>query len=664
MYAQEQSKTKLEIQSEIINQALAFLSGQCDGAQNQDGVGFNGVDSEYGHSLAQVVKTGKSLSPKQEYAAWRMCRKYWRQLRKASPEIILPKKWLNTYKLIENQVYNLSKGTGPYTIELIGEGELSCTCEAYQGGNECGHIKFAIECGYLERATQVQEWEEQIDDVAREIGDSTDIPINQVSGISITPNQLLDDELSESEQAIDPLATTDQEPYEMLPGIYANYGQLNALSNLKKFALGESIMYLLTGYSGSGKTTIIQAWLRDLRADGYTGRVVFTAPTNKAANVLRGMVNQWGLQVECLTCAKLLGLKPVLDYETGRQRFKKSYSEESVIQDYDLVVVDEASMVNEELWGYLAEEANMFTRILFMGDPAQLPPVNEAISLAFLEIEDKSHLSEVMRYRGSIAAMADDIRKNLGRRSEPFFSSEYTEDGSEGLFVQELKDWNQTIVKLFSSDNYIQDPNYCRVLAYTNKRVSGLNTMIRAAIRGKNAPRFVEGDRLIAADHYSTPSPFGGGHTTILSTSAEMEVMSVSVGMEGRWKVYFLDILRFEDGVQKLIPVLHEDSQNEFDRTQKELKQQATNGRKERWREWHENHQRFAHVDYAYALTVHKSQGSTFRNVFVDVANILTNKRRNMVQMPGQANKVQVYERNQLLYVAMTRPSHRLFITE
>ena len=474
----------------------------------------------------------------------------------------------------------------------------------------------------------------------------------------------MDDELSESEQAIDPLATTDQEPYEMLPGIYANYGQLNALSNPKKFALGESIMYLLTGYSGSGKTTIIQAWLRDLRADGYTGRVVFTAPTNKAANVLRGMVNQWGLQVECLTCAKLLGLKPVLDYETGRQRFKKSYSEESVIQDYDLVVVDEASMVNEELWGYLAEEANMFTRILFMGDPAQLPPVNEAISLAFLEIEDKSHLSEVMRYRGSIAAMADDIRKNLGRRSEPFFSSEYTEDGSEGLFVQELKDWNQTIVKLFSSDNYIQDPNYCRVLAYTNKRVSGLNTMIRAAIRGKNAPRFVEGDRLIAADHYSTPSPFGGGHTTILSTSAEMEVMSVSVGMEGRWKVYFLDILRFEDGVQKLIPVLHEDSQNEFDRTQKELKQQATNGRKERWREWHENHQRFAHVDYAYALTVHKSQGSTFRNVFVDVANILTNKRRNMVQMPGQANKVQVYERNQLLYVAMTRPSHRLFITE
>lgn len=630
MYAQEHNQpTKLEIQSELVKSAVLFLSNSCDGAHTIDAVGFNGVDSNYGNSLAQAIKQYGQLMAKQEYEAWKMCRKYWRQLRKGEPEIILPKKWINRYRLEGWQVWNDSKGTGPYTLELIGDGELSCTCEAYENGNDCGHIKFAIAQGLLERAA-VEE------------------PSTQVT-----------DEIGEPEPPTEPTPTD----YEMLPGIFANQGQLAALSNLKKFALGESIMYLLTGFSGSGKTTLVQAWLRDLRKDGYQGRVVFTAPTNKAANVLQRMVNRWQLDIECLTCAKLLGLKPVIDFETGRQRFKKSYNDESVIQDYDLVVVDEASMVNEELWRYLAEEANMFTRLLFMGDPAQLPPVNEAISQSFLEINDSSHLSEVMRYRGSIAAMADDIRRNLGRRGEPFFETQYNEDGSEGLFVLTQESWNSNIIKAFQSEKYLENPDHCRVLAYTNKRVASINTMIRSAIRSKGAPRFVEGERLIATDHYSVANPFGGS-TTVLNTSSEMEVISVSEGMEGRWKVWFLDIQRFEDGAFKLIPVLHEDCQKEFERTQKELKQKAQNGERQLWKQWHENRSRFAYVDYAYSITTHKSQGSTFTNVFVDVTDILSNKRRNLVQMPGEDKKRWVYERNQLLYVAMTRPSHRLFIVE
>ncbi|NEZ67791.1 hypothetical protein D0962_34400 [Leptolyngbyaceae cyanobacterium CCMR0082] len=617
-----QSRDKLTIQSELVKSAVLFLS--------KDGAGFNGVDTEFGNSLAQILRKRRQLSPAQEYQAWKMCRKYWRQLRKADPEIILPKKWINRYRLEGWQVWNDSKGSGPYTLDLIGDGELSCTCEAYSNGNECGHITLAIAQGLID----------SVDDINDESIESTQ-PIKQVSAPS------------------EPTETN----YEMLPGIFANQGQLAALSNLKKFALGESIMYLLTGFSGSGKTTLVQAWLRDLRESGYQGRVVFTAPTNKAANVLQRMVNRWQLDIECLTCAKLLGLKPVIDFETGRQRFKKSYNDESVIQDYDLVVVDETSMVNEELWRYLAEEANMFTRLLFMGDPAQLPPVNEAISQSFLEINESSHLSEVMRYRGSIAAMADDIRQNLGRRGEPFFETQYNEDGSEGLFVLTQESWNDNIIKAFQSEKYLEDPDYCRVLAYTNKRVASINKMVRAAIRGPKAPRFVDGERLIATEHYSVANPFGGS-TTVLNTSSEMEVNGTSIGMEGRWKVWFLDITRFDDGISKLIPVLHEDCQKEFERTQKELKQQAQNGERQLWKQWHENRSRFAYVDYAYSHTIHKAQGSTFTNVFVDVTDILSNKRRNLVQMPGEDKKRWVYERNQLLYVAMTRPSHRLFIFE
>ena len=516
----DQTLSKEQVQSNLITSAVAFLASQCDGSHENDKAGFNKVDSEFGHSLAQIIKQAGSLSFGQEYAAWKMCRKYWRQLRKAEPEIILPKKWVSTYKVDVGTggsskllVWNLSKGSGPYTLELIGDDELSCTCEAYQSGNTCGHIDAAVRLGYLGKLDA----EPTSKPLEGEL-----IPFDMGGAPIVT-----DEDITESE-------TDTEQPYEMLPGVYANDDQLNALNNLKKFAYGESIMYLLTGYAGSGKTTLVQAWLRDLRAEGYSGRIVFTAPTNKAAGVLRSMVNQWGLDVECITCAKLLGLKPKIDFETGKQLFVKDYNAESVIQEYDLVVVDESSMVSEDLWGYLAEEANMFTRILYMGDPAQLPPVNEAISKVFMEVTNKSHLSKVMRYRGSIAAMADEIRSNLGRKSEPCFESQYSEDGSEGLFLLPDKSWYQALIKLFSSDNYVEDPNYCRALAYTNKRVNSINTFVRNEIRGVDSPRFVAGERLIATEHYSIPDIYGGhGRSVILANSAECEVID-AVRRHGR----------------------------------------------------------------------------------------------------------------------------------
>ena len=60
--------------------------------------------------------------------------------------------------------------------------------------------------------------------------------------------------------------------------------------------------------------------------------------------------------------------------------------------------------------------------------------------------------------------------------------------------------------------------------------------------------------------------------------------------------------------------------------------------------------QLFHDVSYAYSLTVHKSQGSTFQDVFVDVPNLMLNRK--------------VIERNQLYYVAFTRAAKRLFLCQ
>ena len=102
----------------------------------------------------------------------------------------------------------------------------------------------------------------------------------------------------------------------------------------------------------------------------------------------------------------------------GKEVFVRDFKEESTIQNYDLVVIDESSMVNEELFDFLMSEVNLTTRLLFMGDPYQLPPVNEAISESFTQIGDQSNLSEVMRYEGAIAEVVADARTNLSRRGE------------------------------------------------------------------------------------------------------------------------------------------------------------------------------------------------------------------------------------------------------
>jgi exodeoxyribonuclease-5 len=375
------------------------------------------------------------------------------------------------------------------------------------------------------------------------------------------------------------------------------------------------------------------------------------------------MVTRWGLNVECVTCAKLLGLRPVINRETGREEFKKNYAEDSVIQDYDIVVVDEASMVAEDLFGYLSEEANILTKILFVGDWAQLPPVGESISRAFLDITTQSALTEVKRYSGAIAVVADDLRRNLSRRGEPLISTDHNPEKTQGTFVLTEEDWKEKLIRAFKSERSAQDPNYCRALAWRNRTVNSLNQYIREEIQGQHAPRFVIGERLLANEHYGIKDAIGKPKT-LFAASAEMEVLSIFEGSCGEWSAWFLDVVMLDsEGAQFTIPVLHEDDLPRFEAEQAKLKRAALKGDKHLWDRYFENRKAFAWVDYAYAMTVHKSQGSTFNNVFADMGDIMGNTSKAHVVIPG-GDKQLIYERNQLLYVALTRASDRVFIFE
>lgn len=104
-------------------------------------------------------------------------------------------------------------------------------------------------------------------------------------------------------------------------GITLTAHQQTALDQLHAFLDSPERMFVLAGYAGTGKTTLLQAFISQLQDRGDRRVVVFSAFTNKATKVLNQMVSAWGLDVDCLTCCQLLGLRPQIDPETGEQEF-------------------------------------------------------------------------------------------------------------------------------------------------------------------------------------------------------------------------------------------------------------------------------------------------------------------------------------------------------
>ncbi|MBE9135885.1 AAA family ATPase [Nodosilinea sp. LEGE 07088] len=421
-------------------------------------------------------------------------------------------------------------------------------------------------------------------------------------------------------------------------GLALTIEQQAALEALNAFVQGDEKLYLLTGYAGTGKTTLLQAFIRELRDRGDERPIVLSAFSNKATKVLAAMAAQWRLDIDAMTCCKLLGLRPVINEDDGNQMFVVDRQQASQIDRYRLVIVDECSMVNQELWELLVNAvSNLYrgTQILFVGDSAQLPPVNEPESACFRQIIQRSELTEVVRYGGAIAVIAEDIRRNLERDRLPGFASDTNADNTEGCFVLPRPAWHELLIRAFTSPAYQANPDQVRALAYTNRRVAQLNQLIRRAIYGPNALRFVPGERLIAV------TPCLEDDAIVLPTSAECEVLHIARAREGEWPLWILEV-ETETGDFKTLRVLHESGQGEFKTNLDFL------AKEKRWMEFWDLQQRFHAVDYAYSLTIHKSQGSTFQDVFVDVPSMAANRN--------------VIERNQLCYVAFTRAAKRLFL--
>ncbi len=433
-----------------------------------------------------------------------------------------------------------------------------------------------------------------------------------------------------------------------------NDDQETALAEILASYHGMRRRHLLTGYAGTGKTTLMQAVVRELRKAKV--EVVVTAPTHKAVQVLAQKLEDADLEVPAMTIHSLLGLKPTAG-DSEKSVLKRSGRSQS--GRYQAVVIDECSMIGSDLQGYIDNDLSQHW-VLYVGDPAQLPPVGEA-EAPCLRTEQRSTLNTIVRQAegNPILQAAKELREQQGQPVD-WSWAKAAEAPPHGVFMagDDATVWMRDA---FTSDEFRQNNDAFRFIAYTNQRVHEVNAQVRQWLYGDTTTPFVPGERVM------TRKPILAQQGQMaFSTNEEAVVASIAPGtLTFNFEAHAAGPGRQEIAAWNYdLPVwkvrLHHASMGEVvcDLPQRAAEVASLDRRlvseakanRSRWFERFQFQERYADLRSVYALTVHSSQGSTFDNVFVDVRDCSKLEHRNPLEL------------QQLLYVAVTRPRFALVL--
>lgn len=445
-----------------------------------------------------------------------------------------------------------------------------------------------------------------------------------------------------------------------------NGEQYEGINKIRKWLKGKERFFTLAGYAGTGKTTIIKKII-----DEYRRSLVVSAPTHKAKKVIMRTTKQDGV-----TLHSILGLRPDLDLDDFNPNDPKfNPIAKPTMDSYSFIIIDEASMINEELFKLLREEVNRCRRkikILFMGDPAQIPPVGEKESVVFEADDIEIHeLTQVMRQEDGnpLAPVYDVLRNNLNKITGGVVRKTELNSKGEGIvYLNNRKDFRKKLIEIFTSEEYAKDLDYAKLIAWRNVTVMQSNQIIRDQMFGDDANILEENDILMA---YRSVK---GEHNyfNIIDNSADYRVMKVSektknrFGLDG-YEVTFREPLgtgefRFQDVF--IIDHTNHKNLHDYAETHDLLKTIAKKNKK-KWKayyvfrresllmktvtEYREGGSReygekiIKDLDYGYAITGHKSQGSTYTHILLLEDDMNINPK--------------IRERNQIKYVALTRPT-------
>ena len=426
-----------------------------------------------------------------------------------------------------------------------------------------------------------------------------------------------------------------------------NEEQKNIFDSVTSVPMRKFSQSLLTGYSGTGKTFLVTKIIEQILFKNKGVRIAITAPTNKAVRVLKNLssICETHSQVEFNTLHSLLGLKRIITPD-GKETYGPEWGGGN-IGEFDMVLVDEVSMLDNTIYEQLIDNSK-YNKImlLFIGDRGQIPPVNGGESILFTQDLDNSfNLSKIIRQAGDnpIIQIAQKIRNNEDIKEETVLDKD-----NNGVIFLKINTEMPLLERYFKSENFNRNPNFVKVLAWTNNAVDYYNDKIRKMIYGDKCPKLNVGEKMVCNKPITDSKK-----RVILNNNDEFEVLSFDIKQDRTaLKLYYYSVNVRSNGENHVIKLLAEKSQDVYEKELKSLKSKAEKApammKRNAWLKYYNFKDKFADVKYNYALTVHKSQGSTFDNAIVincDIKRIMDKK-----------------DRNKLLYTAVTRAKNKLFM--
>lgn len=466
-----------------------------------------------------------------------------------------------------------------------------------------------------------------------------------------------------------------------------NDQQKSALYELEKFIEDGGTEITLSGYAGTGKSTIIGIFSKWLNNRIGRGNIVYTAPTHRA-NVITKQNNP---NANVYTLSALFGFTPDTDIamEQGSLDLRELEFRAKNQMKYEpgqLIIIDEASMVQDGLYEYIQEiVAKHNGSVIYVGDSAQLRPVkSDHISKVFTSDGiPQITLTKVERTGDNpILKEATKLRRGEGLS----YQTDINDKGQGVLYTSDDAIIDKNLKQIVTSEEFNADPLHFRVLTATNAAASTYNSKIRSLRYGKFAKPFVKGDiimgysnklrkpdgsyRLINSGDYIVQSvkdtnikfktdkgdiEFKAFNLSIRPTGGTiMDDFQLTVIDKNEPDSKLFEVVEYKDRLWKMAK---EAKQNGQISKYRDLVQMAYNVDNELniTKNLEDNQGRLKirkAIDYGYAQTVWKSQGSTYSKVL-----ILSNE----IDTFGYGKDV-MQLRNELRYVAVSRAKNFVII--
>ena len=418
-------------------------------------------------------------------------------------------------------------------------------------------------------------------------------------------------------------------------GFEPTEGQSLVLYHLSAFLLSqkENPTYILRGYAGTGKTTLVKALVKTLPSIGM--KYVLMAPTGRAAKVLSSYTGQSASTIH----RRIYQAMPMPD---GSIRIARAENKSKNA----LFIVDEASMIGEQkefggssllddLLSYVFSGENC--RLLLIGDTAQLPPVESsespALNCEYLKSEfpitaATYELTEVKRQalESGILYNATDLRQLLSENLYEYHLPIFHLQGFDDIEKIEPEAFEEMLHNAFANTS----DNEAVIVCKSNKRANMFNQAIRGRILNIEG-EIATGDKLmVVKNNYFWTE--GNPDINFIANGDMAEIRKIK-HFDDMYGFRFADVeLSFTDypdapnlEVKILLDTLNSNSASLTEEESKRLFSAIEEdymdipNRRERYKEMKKSPWFNAlQVKFAYALTCHKTQGGQWNTVFID----------------------------------------------